>query len=373
MSLINQMLKDLDARHEANARGRLHREIRALPEVKEGNGLQLAMAGLLAVVVAAAGWWAFERFLADGSVRSMTVAEPAPQVPAPAPAPTASEAAGASAAAIVPQSAAVESVAQDAVSGMKLSALLDKLPPEPEAAVRGGAGGAATTQKKQPPAVKESEKPAAVRVASSSTVGRDAAPGSVDKSPVAKTARERTEAEYRKAVALVNGARIQEATDLLLDVLHQDGGHVASRQLLARLLIEQRRHDEAVAILAEGLMAQPGQVAWAMTLARLQVDRGDLAGAAHTLQKSQSFATGNADYQGFAGHVLLRQGRHKESVEYYQSAVRIAPADGRWWLGLGLALEADHRATDAREAFLRARASGSLNADLAAVVDQKLR
>jgi MSHA biogenesis protein MshN len=91
------------------------------------------------------------------------------------------------------------------------------------------------------------------------------------------------------------------------------------------------------------------------------------------LQQSQSFAAGNADYQGFAGHVQHRLGQEKASVDFYQSAARLAPADGRWWLGLGLALEADHRPAEAREAFLRARASGSLNSDLAAVVDQKLR
>ena len=31
MSLINQMLKDLDARHDADARARLHREVFWLP------------------------------------------------------------------------------------------------------------------------------------------------------------------------------------------------------------------------------------------------------------------------------------------------------------------------------------------------------
>jgi len=199
------------------------------------------------------------------------------------------------------------------------------------------------------------------------------AAGGVDKTPAARSVRERADVEYRRAVGLVNGGRIQEATDVLLDVLRQDGGHVSSRQLLARLLIEQRRSDEAMAILAEGLASLPGQLSWAMTLARLQVDRGDFVGAARTLQQSQPFAVGSADYQGFSGHVQHRLGHHKESIELYQAAVRIAPSEGRWWLGLGLALEADHRQPEAREAFQRARASGTLNADLLVVVDQKLR
>lgn len=371
MSLINQMLKDLDARHEAGARGRLHREVRALPKVKENNGLRLLVIGLLALVLAAGGWWAFERYMADAGLPSSEAVTvlPAATPVIPAPPPVAAETTASPA-----EPAVVENISLDAMSGLKLSSLLDRVPEtEPAVAAKGRPTTAPSAQKKAASLAQGGEKPASSRAALAVSTNKDVAPGSVDKTPVAKTVRERSEAEYRKAVTLVNGARIQEATDLLLDVLRQDGGHVASRQLLARLLIEQRRHEEAMAILAEGLLAQPGQVAWAMTLARLQVDRGDLAGAARTLQVSQPFATGNADYQGFAGHVLYRQGRHKEAVDYYQAAVRMAPADGRWWLGLGLVLEADNRAAEAREAYLRARASASLNADLAAVVDQKLR
>jgi MSHA biogenesis protein MshN len=399
MSLINQMLKDLDARHESDVRGRLHREVRALPLAGENRGLRLTIVVLLALAAAVGAWWAGERYRAGSvsgaaeqpavSVPPLDSSSPAPATPPPVPATeavaaTAAPAEGTSASSVPPASAQEgtqpDAIALDAASGLKLSALLDKLPASAPVTPKPSTSAVAASNKKQetaatglasaPARMNES----AVALAAPKTAPAKAAfPGSVDKTPVAKTVRERAEADYRRAVALVNGARIQEATDLLLDVLHQDGGHVASRQLLVRLLIEQRRNDEAMALLAEGLVAQPGQIAWAMTLARLQVDRGDLAAAARTLQGSQSFAAGNADYQGFSGHVQHRLGQPKEAIGYYQSAARIAPSDGRWWLGLGLALEADHRAIDAREAFLRARASGSLNADLLAVVDQKLR
>ena len=38
MSLISQMLKDLDARHDADARARLHREVRPLPAGDDNPG-----------------------------------------------------------------------------------------------------------------------------------------------------------------------------------------------------------------------------------------------------------------------------------------------------------------------------------------------
>lgn len=419
MSLINQMLKDLDARHEGDTRGRLHREVRALPEVKENRGLRLAIVALLILALSAAAWWGLEHFerldqhaetgaglatlpaaptaaapvpvaaepgaiTASVSTLSATASAPPAALAVAAPTVVASEAPALGNSPAVATSAAAEPAPSALDSALKLSPVLDKVPenemsvpkPAPKSApVTKPSSTPASIPKHQPspPVAIAATAPAAPRVAAPLPLSKSAAPGGVDKTPVARTARERSELGYRQAVTLVNGSRIPEATDALLEVLRQDGGHVASRQLLARLLIEQRRNDEAMAILAEGLASQPGQIVWAMTLARLQVDRGDFAGAARSLQQSQPFASGNADYQGFAGHVQLRLGHPKESIEFYQAAVRIAPSEGRWWLGLGLALEADHRQPEAREALQRARASGTLNADLLSVVDQKLR
>ena len=59
--------------------------------------------------------------------------------------------------------------------------------------------------------------------------------------------------------------------------------------------------------------------------------------------------------------------------QHYQQATRLAPGDGRWWLGLGLAFDAEGRSSEAREAFLQARQCGNLGAELMAMVEQKLR
>lgn len=369
MSLINQMLKDLDARHESEARGRLHREVRALPAAPQ-TPLPAIAAGAVLLLVAGGGWLAFTHF-ADG--RAQPAAVVVPPVPVAAPAPLA--AAPLPPVAAVPATDAPAAVVADENSGLKLAEALDKPPaelPSKRPPPRPQADPASPAAATRMPAPASTPAPAARETVTAKSAA-PAAPAVVDKTPPAKTPAERADTDYRRAVALAGGGRGGEAVDLLLDALRADGGHVASRQLLARLLVEQRRHNEAMAILAEGLAAQPGQVAWAMLLARLQADRGDFAAASRTLQGSLPYATGNADYQGFAGFVAHRLGRQKESAEFYQAAVRVAPGEGRWWFGLGLALEADQRSAEAREAFARARASGTLNADLTAIVDQKLR
>ena len=195
----------------------------------------------------------------------------------------------------------------------------------------------------------------------------------IEKTDAAGTAQQRAEGAYRKAITAVNQGRVAEAVEGLRGALLHDGGHVAARQLLLKLLLEARRGDDVMRTLQEGLQLLPTQAGWAMMLARMQVERADLSGAAQTLERSLPAGAVSADYQGFAGHVLYRLGQNQRAADHYLVATRLAPRDGRWWLGLGLAHDAEGQVNEAREALLRAKASGNLSAELLAVIDQKLR
>ena len=71
--------------------------------------------------------------------------------------------------------------------------------------------------------------------------------------------------------------------------------------------------------------------------------------------------------------MLQRLGRHDDAAGQYRKAAQLAPADGRWWLGLGWCLDAQGNAAESREAFQRARQAGNLSPELLALIDQKLR
>lgn len=367
MSLINQMLQDLDARRDAHGVGvKLPSDVRPLPAMPTSR-LPGGVALLAGVVAAALGAYLM--------LREPPVA-PAPPAPvahmAPAPAPTPVDAPA------VP--AATPTVVLDTEGSLRLADVLatSEKPPvaspsvlrsEPEkkaAQVRPAEEKPAEAKPEPARREKSIETPPAVE----NRVPRNA---SIEKTEAAVQPRDRADAAYRKAIAAVNQGRVNEALETLRDVLRMDGLHVASRQLLVRLLLEAGRGDEAAQALQEGLQGQPAQTGWAMSLARLQVDRGDLAGAAQTLQHSLPAAFGNADYLGFAGHLQQRLGHGKQAADLYQAATRLSPDDGRWWLGLGLAMESEGRNDQALAAFQRARQCGNLGRELAALVEQKLR
>jgi MSHA biogenesis protein MshN len=182
---------------------------------------------------------------------------------------------------------------------------------------------------------------------------------------------QRAEGEYRRALTSLQDGRMTETVAALEQALKLDPGHDAARQTLVGLLIEAKRPDEAMRHLQAGLALDARQPALAMLLARLQIEGG--GSGIETLTRSLPYAGNHADYHAFLAGALEREQRHREAAEQYQAALRIAPANGVWWMGLGMALQADKRNAEALEAFQRARASGALSAELQVFVERRLQ
>jgi MSHA biogenesis protein MshN len=400
MSLINQMLQDLDARRAAESMGSgLPNEVRPLPVARQTRWPLIAGAGiLLAAVAGGAAWYLL-------NLRPVQVTLPTmPLTSLPVPVPVAASALSSSLPSSMPAStpapAAVSAVVSAPVAALPEPAIPAEREPDlrlttslllpdnwPSAPVKPAAKAATATviasnSTPAAPAPRQETAPLTPRSTGAGSVAGSVAANppvhaasavAIEKSTPSGSVSDRAEVEYRRAQSVLNQGRAAETLDILRQALRFNAAHLASRQLLLKLLIENKQMDDASAVLREGLALHPAQIAWAMSLARMQLDRGDLAGSWKILENSLPSASGSSDYQGFAAHVLQRLGRTREAIEYYQAATRLAPAEGRWWLGLGIALESDGRATDARDALLRARASGTLSPELIALVDQKLR
>lgn len=359
MSLINDVLRNLEAnRPDALVAQKLQREIRSLPPAPPTRrGFRLSLLAGLLLALGVAGWQWQER-------REPLPVEPVPlgEAPVAAPPPALSE---------------LPVLPVPLSENLILAQELLSLPVAEEPST--GAAEAAVTLSPLPA-------PAAVALAEPPKVAGDAAnielprpvarsvePVKIEKIPVTATPRDRADADWRRAEAAFAGGRPDEGREALRAALRYDPSHVQARQALLRHLLEARKIDEAIKVLQEGLELQPAQAGWAMSLARLQLEQGDVAAADGTLARSQAYAESNADYAGFQGHLKTRLGSHRQAAAHYLRATRLAPSDGRWWLGLGLALESDGRLPEGREALRRALASGTLPADLASVAEQHLR
>ncbi len=354
MSLINDVLRNIEAKRPDDlARHNLQREIRALPAGKEGSGRAVKLIVVLGIAAAfgGAGFYIDGRF---DKPQAMPPAPPAPSLVTPPPMP----------AAPVPVSEFAAAPTTPADDNLRLSGQLAVVP-LPAAPILG------VPDPVLPPSASTTKSDMANTPASPPV--QASGPVKIEKSPLAPTSRDRADAEFRRAETALASGRSGEALDGLRAALKIDPAYVAVRQALLRQLLDARKTDEAISVLQDGLELLPMQTGWAVSLARLQLEQGDLSAADRTLARSQAYAEANADYAGFQGHLKSRLGAQRQAAGHYQRATRLAPGEGRWWLGLGLAFEADGRIPEAKDALRRAVATGTLNGDLANVAEQHLR
>jgi len=187
------------------------------------------------------------------------------------------------------------------------------------------------------------------------------------------TPQQRVENTYRRALGQLEDGRVSEALAGLQQTLQLDPRHQGARETLVRLLLEAQRPDEAARQLQLSLALDPKQPAQAMMLARLQLDKTNGGPAAlDTLMRSLPYAADNGDYRAFLAGVLQREQRYREAAEQYQLALQTAPDNSVWWMGLGIALQADNHPAQARQAFERAKGLQTLSPQLQAFVERKL-
>lgn len=183
---------------------------------------------------------------------------------------------------------------------------------------------------------------------------------------------QRAEGEYRQATVYQQQGRVNEALSALDSALKLDPLHAPARQLLISLLLENKRHEEAIRELRQGLVIEPIQLNFSMILARLLVERAKLTEAIEVLQKNVGLAQERPDYLAFLAALQQKTGHHKEAISLYRQALRLHAQNGSWWMGLGISLQSEANFQEAIDAFKQAKLQPGLSAELHAFLDQRI-
>jgi MSHA biogenesis protein MshN len=357
MSLINQMLNELENRGANVPLG--EDAIRAVPPHKQSRTRRYAIPVALVLVSLSAAAWYFghtDKPVADKPVMSKPIALAAPvsrMVPEPVSAPDSAV------------SVAVSAVAAESATPPPE----DHLHGKPLLLVDDDAQVAAAEEPKK--THRHRPEHAEKRIAE--------ADGNLPLDPEDAgqlktiTPRQRAENAFSKANQAAQEGRTNDALAAYKEALLSDPTDKDARGAWIGLLLRLKRNDEAESVLRKGLQHDPHDASFAMLLARLQVDGGDVQLALQTLQKTLPYALGQPEYQAFIAALLQRQNRHEEAVAHYQSALKMEPNSGIWLMGMGISLQALQRNDEARAAYRRSLATNSLNAQLQAFVQNRLR
>ena len=397
MSVINTMLQDLEQRRVDLDRAGAYRYVRALPVVRQGQYFKIALlacGGLLLVVGAI-------YFGAEVWRRPVPVLSPIPTAgdsPEPINIAPAAEAQPLRLMPRLSLSVSRELLGPDTVAGEVGASVARSSPAAAPLAQT-------AERRRDTPALTQALVP--VRPTSPATPAAAAIPAEIARVPVPETTAvaqvkalppasdrvhatagapplaaseikqisppQRAEIEYRRGNDLIAQGRSAQALDAYVHALALDVTHDPVRHALVAALLRNKNTAEAERLLVERQALTPRSAAFAMMLARLQAERGDNELALETLRASQSVAGSNPAFYATTAALLARLGQHSQAIAQYQSALRLAPQSGVWWMGLGLSFQAQGSLPEAQEALRRARGSDNLPAELAQFVDQRLR
>ncbi|MGN5139058.1 tetratricopeptide repeat protein [Aeromonas sp. 164P] len=164
----------------------------------------------------------------------------------------------------------------------------------------------------------------------------------------------------RKALAATARGDLTEAERHYRAWLDQQPRAVAPRRQLAALWYGQGRLGEAYRLLEEGVRLLPEVGDFRLLLARLALADGQRRQALDWLAGARPPLARNLDYYATLAALSQELGLSQEARELYLQLLRSKPEQARWWLGLGVAEEQLGQPLRALEAYRSAALHGGL-------------
>jgi len=168
----------------------------------------------------------------------------------------------------------------------------------------------------------------------------------------------------QSAMALLQGGRLFEAYEQLLTFISQNPSAHQSRETLATLLLAQQEFVQARQIIDEGLTLVPNYAPFKKIKARLLLQGGDSAQALELLRTVPPQLADDPEYHELLASLYQQSGNHPGAVAAYQDLLRYNSQQGRWWVGLGISLEAQGNVADAVASYQAAQQTPNLDSGL---------
>jgi MSHA biogenesis protein MshN len=173
---------------------------------------------------------------------------------------------------------------------------------------------------------------------------------------------------YEDAQTLRRAGKSEAAIGKLQQALERDPGMRPARLQLAGLLQASGQPDAALRVLKAGYEQQPNDTL-AIAVGRLLADQGQRDEALIWLERGRA-GLRPADF-ALMGALLSQTQRFDESARAYQRALAADPDQGGWLLGLGLAQEALGRMDEARATYRKALEHGEFKPEVIEFLQKK--
>ncbi|TVT52418.1 MAG: tetratricopeptide repeat protein [Sedimenticola thiotaurini] len=145
---------------------------------------------------------------------------------------------------------------------------------------------------------------------------------------------------YQSALQYLNEGRLNEAEEALRQTLILDQENHEARRFLVMLLMNAGEQAESISLLNEGMQMAPNHVPYVTLLSRSYIESQDYSKAIILLQKKLPVTGNNAELLALLGSVLQQSGQYAPAIQVYRQLVEQQPNNARAVAGLAIALDA---------------------------------
>ncbi|MCP3128648.1 tetratricopeptide repeat protein [Shewanella sp. KJ2020] len=145
-----------------------------------------------------------------------------------------------------------------------------------------------------------------------------------------------------------------------------------ARKQLAALYYGQGQLSDAAQVLQQGWLLYPQEFEFTLLLARVQLAMGDTESAltslanipdSHVLARQKWLAQSD---------LAQKQGQFTLAEQAYRQLLQLEPQQGKWWMGLGYALDSQQQFAQASQAYRSALSHPGLSMQATAFIEQRL-
>lgn len=186
------------------------------------------------------------------------------------------------------------------------------------------------------------------------------------------TLSQRDREQYRRAEQLIRQQRLLEAEEQLQVFLQTNAQAPRSGELLVSLWLSQQQRNKASTLLASLRSYHPHNTRLLMLEARMALQNQQADKAVTLLMTEQPVLASHLDYYELLGLAARQNKQYQLSVEVYRGLLEFDSQRGDWWVGMGIALEFQQQASAARNAYQQALQSKTISSALRSYAKKKL-
>ena len=163
---------------------------------------------------------------------------------------------------------------------------------------------------------------------------------------------------------------IAKAESLFEEILLVMPAHETARKQLAALWYGKKYYQEAVNLLSQGIALAPEAEEMRLMSARIYYEQGKARQAFNILNPVNG--SNSTEIQTLLANVSAELNEHESAVTAYRKLIGLEPTVGRWWLGIAVSLDSLGKFVPARDAYQQSIARNNLSTSAMQFARQRL-